>query len=61
VLDKLLDPLFVQGSHGSAFPVDPINQVLGGPNVPSSRYLRITRLAQLLSKSLKQLAIWIVV
>jgi hypothetical protein len=61
VLDKLLDSLFDQGSHGSAFPADPMDQVLSGPNVPSSCDLRIARLAQLLSKSLKQVAIWAVV
>jgi hypothetical protein len=58
VLGKLLDRLFVQSSHGSAFPANPINQVLGGSNVPSSCYLCIARLTQLLSKALKQVATW---
>jgi hypothetical protein len=34
-----------------------MNQMLGRPNVPPSRYFRIASLAQLLSKPLKQVAI----
>src|SRR5262249_32121078 len=60
VLDKLLDPLFVQCSHGHAFPANPIDQVLGGLNVPSRCYLCIARLDQLLSELFKQTAVWIV-
>jgi hypothetical protein len=61
VLDKLLDPLYVQCSQGSAFSADPMDQVLGGPNVSSSCYLRIARLAQLSNKTFKQVALWTVV
>jgi hypothetical protein len=60
VLNKLLDHPFVQSSDRSAFPINPMNQVLGRSNVPSSRYFCIARLAQLLSKPLKQAAIWAV-
>jgi hypothetical protein len=61
VLDKLLDHLFVQRRNVSAFPANPMNQVLGGPNVPSGRYFCIARLVQLLSKLLNQVALWAVV
>ena len=49
---------FVQRGDRSAFPTNPMNQVLGRSNVPPSRYLCIARLAQLLSKPFKQAAIW---
>jgi hypothetical protein len=45
MLDKLLDHPFVQISDRSAFPANPMNQVLGRSNVPSSRYFCIARLA----------------
>jgi hypothetical protein len=44
----------------STFPRKPMNQVFGRPNVPPSRYSRIARLAQLLSKPFKHAAIWAV-
>jgi len=57
VLNKLIDHPFVQSSDRSVLPTDPMNQVLGRSNVPSSRYFCVARLAQLLSKPLKQVAI----
>jgi hypothetical protein len=55
---KLLDHPFVQSGDGPAFSTNPMNQVLGRSNVPPGRYLCIARLAQLLSKTLQQAAIW---
>ena len=60
MLDELLDHPFVQSGDRSAFPTNPMNQVLGRSNVPPSRYLCIARLAQLLSKPFKHAAIWAV-
>jgi hypothetical protein len=57
MLDKLLDYPFVQSSDRSTLLTNPMNQMLGRPNVAPSRYLRIASLAQLLSKPLKQVAI----
>jgi hypothetical protein len=61
VLNKLIERPVVQSSDRYAFPANPMNQVLGRSNVPSSRYFCIARLAQLLSKSLKQVATWAIV
>jgi hypothetical protein len=58
--DKLFDCPFVQLRNRSALPADPMNQVLGRSNVPASCDLCIARLAQLLSKPIKQTAIWAV-
>jgi hypothetical protein len=55
--DKLLDHPLVQGRDRSTLLINPMNQMLGRPNVPPSRYFRIASLAQLLSKPLKQVAI----
>jgi DNA-binding transcriptional regulator YdaS (Cro superfamily) len=55
---ELLDHPFVPDVDRSAFPASPMNQVLGSSNVPPSRYLCIARLAQFLSKPLKQAPIW---
>jgi hypothetical protein len=57
MVNKILDKPFVQSSDRCAFPTCPMNQVLGGSNMPASRYLRIAGLAQLLSKPFKQAAI----
>jgi hypothetical protein len=60
VPNELLDHPFIQSGDHSAFPTSPMDQVFGCSNVPSSRYLCIARLAQLLGKPLKQAAVWAV-
>jgi hypothetical protein len=57
---ELFDHPFVQSGDRSAFPTNPMNQVLGSSNVPPGRYLCIAHLAQLLSKPFEQAAIWAV-
>jgi hypothetical protein len=54
---ELPDHPLVQTGDRSAFPTSPMDQVLGRSNVPSSRYLCIARLAQLLSKPFQHAAI----
>jgi hypothetical protein len=60
MMDKLLNRSLVQRRDRSTFPPKPMNQVFGHSNVPPSRYLCMTRLAQLLSKPFKHAAIWAV-
>jgi hypothetical protein len=57
VLHELLDHPFIQHGDRSAFPINPMNQMLGSSNVPPGRYLCIAHLAQLLSKPFEQAAI----
>jgi hypothetical protein len=57
MMNKLLDRSFVQRSDRFTLPPNPMNQVLSRSNVPPSRYLCIARLAQLLGKTVKQVAI----
>ncbi|HEV2223748.1 MAG TPA: hypothetical protein VGR84_12175 [Candidatus Acidoferrales bacterium] len=60
MMDELFDRAIVRRDDRSTFAPKPMNQVFGRPDVPPSRYLCITRFAQLLSKPFKHAAIWAV-